>query len=77
MKGPEWGWPLGYFLRAYFDFDIRVGAGKEVCCSLSSSLLTDGSTTEPYEDSVPSPWKLTDIKASYTNRSLARDTGVD
>lgn len=29
-NGPEWGWPLGYFLRAYFYFDTKVGAGKEV-----------------------------------------------
>lgn len=28
-NGPEWGWPLGYFLRAYLYFDSRVGAGKE------------------------------------------------
>ncbi|THH32030.1 hypothetical protein EUX98_g2165 [Antrodiella citrinella] len=28
-NGPEWGWPLGYFLRAYLHFDTRVGAGKE------------------------------------------------
>ncbi|KAF9078072.1 glycoside hydrolase family 13 protein [Rhodocollybia butyracea] len=28
-NGPEWGWPLGYFLRAYLDFDSRVGAGKK------------------------------------------------
>lgn len=30
LKGPEWGWPLGYFLRAYLYFDTRFGAGKEV-----------------------------------------------
>ncbi|KAH8832592.1 glycoside hydrolase family 13 protein [Flagelloscypha sp. PMI_526] len=28
-NGPEWGWPLGYFLRAYLYFDTRVGAGKQ------------------------------------------------
>ncbi|KZV99969.1 glycoside hydrolase family 13 protein [Exidia glandulosa HHB12029] len=28
-NGPEWGWPLGYFLRAYLNFDTQVGKGKE------------------------------------------------
>ncbi|KAJ7245146.1 glycoside hydrolase family 13 protein [Mycena haematopus] len=29
-NGPEWGWPLGYFLRAYLDFDTRAGGSQDM-----------------------------------------------
>lgn len=35
-QGPEWGWPLGYFLRAYLYFDLLAGEGKNVSVSFVS-----------------------------------------
>lgn len=36
-QGPEWGFPLGWFLSAYLKFDRLAGEGKEVS-SIESSL---------------------------------------
>lgn len=29
-QGPEWVFPMGWFLKAYLMFDTKVGLGKDV-----------------------------------------------
>ncbi|KAF9462976.1 glycoside hydrolase family 13 protein [Collybia nuda] len=29
-NGPEWGWPLGYFLRAFLHFATRTGSDEDI-----------------------------------------------
>nr|GAT49271.1 glycoside hydrolase family 13 protein [Mycena chlorophos] len=39
-NGPEWAWPMGYFLRASLDFDRRAGKdGQETLHRLHAMLL--------------------------------------
>ncbi|KAK7030744.1 glycoside hydrolase family 13 protein [Favolaschia claudopus] len=33
-NGPEWGWPQGYFLRAYLDFAIRANGKNDISDTL-------------------------------------------
>lgn len=70
-NGPEWGWPLGYFLRAYLHFDMLVGAGnknpKETLHHLHEILLT------PRRYIQNDPWaglpELTNENGSYCHDS--------
>ena len=42
-QGPEWVWPVGYFLRAYLYFGKRLGVQKEAqsfCMSVLSQHYT-------------------------------------
>ncbi|KAI0731152.1 glycoside hydrolase family 13 protein [Earliella scabrosa] len=70
-QGPEWGWPLGYFLRAYLYFDTKVGAGKkdptETLHHLHQILL------KPREHIQKDPWagipELTNANGEYCRDS--------
>lgn len=70
-NGPEWGWPLGYFLRAYLIFDTKHGRGKkdpkETLHFLHRILLA------PREHIQSDPWagipELTNENGSYCRDS--------
>ncbi|KAF8584023.1 glycoside hydrolase family 133 protein [Ramaria rubella] len=72
-NGPEWGWPLGYFLRAYLHFDIQVESGRlghtETLHSLHSMLrgLRDHMQNDPWRG-LP---ELTNRDGSYCRDSCA------
>ncbi|KAG2011571.1 glycogen debranching enzyme [Coprinopsis cinerea AmutBmut pab1-1] len=70
-NGPEWGWPLGYFLRAYLHFDLIAGEGKtnpqQTLHKLYGKLLT------PRHHIQKDPWRglpeLTNANAEYCRDS--------
>ncbi|KZT59916.1 glycoside hydrolase family 133 protein [Calocera cornea HHB12733] len=39
-NGPEWMWPMGYFLRAYLYFDTKAGSGQNDANETLQYLLT-------------------------------------
>ncbi|KIK99350.1 glycoside hydrolase family 13 protein [Paxillus rubicundulus Ve08.2h10] len=70
-NGPEWGWPLGYFLRAYLYFDTRVGAGKDD--SMQTLHYLHRALLEPRHHIQSDPWaglpELTNKDGAYCRDS--------
>jgi len=63
-NGPEWGWPLGYFLRAYLHFDKLNGTDpQDTLQHLHNALLV------PRRYIQDDPWaglpELTNVNGSY------------
>ncbi|VDC00989.1 unnamed protein product [Peniophora sp. CBMAI 1063] len=72
-QGPEWGWPLGYFLRAYLIFDIKAGAGQK---DIGETLHHIQTTLLPARAHVRrDPWagipELTNENGAYCHDSCA------
>ncbi|KAF5336183.1 hypothetical protein D9611_006214 [Ephemerocybe angulata] len=70
-NGPEWGWPLGYFLRAYLHFDLLAGQGKTNPQETLHHLHTVLLTSRRYIQN--DPWRglpeLTNENGGYCNDS--------
>ncbi|GAA93973.1 glycoside hydrolase family 13 protein [Mixia osmundae IAM 14324] len=70
-QGPEWVWPLGYFLRAYLHFDRLVGAGKEDANETIHHIHT--LLREHKQEIRRSPWaglpELTNANGAYCHDS--------
>ena len=72
-QGPEWGWPLGYFLRAYLIFDVKAGAGQK---DIGETLHHIQTTLLPARAHVRrDPWagipELTNENGAYCHDSCA------
>ncbi|KAI9459032.1 glycoside hydrolase family 13 protein [Russula earlei] len=72
-QGPEWGWPLGYFLRAYLYFDMKYGEGQEDPSATLHHIY--GVLSAPREYIRDDPWaglpELTNKDGAFCNDSCA------
>jgi len=70
-QGPEWGWPLGFFLRAYLHFDLKAGEGRKNPHETLHYLHTLLLPSRKYINS--DPWaglpELTNVDGTYCHDS--------